>query len=183
MTHDQSFPGPSKLSVNKRVQVEDLPECKFGVVLHRMLHQIVSIRKRHPNVRILMGKYNIKAAYCRAHLSSATAAESLTVFNKKLLMALQMTLGGCPFPSRFGCISKTICDIANDLIQCKKWNHCEIFSPNQHLVKLAYHLANAVPFKQARELAVDLPVNDLGSVNVYIDNMPPICPDIGDNTK
>ena len=27
ITHDQSFPRPSKLSVNKRVQVEDLPEC------------------------------------------------------------------------------------------------------------------------------------------------------------
>ena len=130
-----------------------------------------------------MGKYDIKAAYRRAHLSAATAAKSLTVFDNKLLMALRMTFGGCPCPSQFGCISETICDLANDLIQCKKWNHCEIFSPNQHLVKPAYCLADTIPFKQARELAVDLPVNDLGSVDVYIDDMPPICPDIGDNAE
>ena len=96
-----------------------------------------------------MGKYNIKAAYHIAHLSSATAAESLTVLNNKLVMALQMTFGECPCPSQFGCISEAIYDLANDLVQCKQWNHCEIFSPNQHLVKLVYHLANEVPFKQA----------------------------------
>jgi len=64
-----------------------------------MIHQIICIRNRHPTVRNLIGKYDIKAAYHHAHLLPATAAESLTVFDNHLLMALHMTFGGSPCPS------------------------------------------------------------------------------------
>ena len=94
MTHDQSFPGPSGHSVNNRVKVDELLPCMFGFTLRCLLRYIVATRKRHPNVPILMGKYDIKSAYRRAHLSPATAAESLTIFDNKLLMALRMTSGG-----------------------------------------------------------------------------------------
>jgi len=67
----------------------------FSFALQRMLHQIV----RHPNVRILMGKYDVKAAYHRAHLSSTTAAESLTAFDNTLII-LCMTFGGKPCPAQ-----------------------------------------------------------------------------------
>ena len=47
----------------------------------------------------------------------------------------------------------------------------------------AYCLANAFPFKQAKELADNLPVNDLGSIGVYIDDMPLMFLNIGNNAK
>ena len=39
-----------------------------------------------------MGKYDIKTAYYHAHLSPAIAAESLTVFDNHLLVALHIWL-------------------------------------------------------------------------------------------
>jgi hypothetical protein len=43
MTHDQSFPGPSSLSVNLRVQQEKLPPIMYSFVLLRSIHYILSL--------------------------------------------------------------------------------------------------------------------------------------------
>jgi len=107
-----------------------------------MLHQIV--RRRHPSVRILMGKYDVKAAYHHAHLSSTTAAESLTIFNNTPLMALCMTFGGKPCPAQWGCLLETTCDLANDLIQCKEWNYLE--PPCQIDIKYKQHSICQITF-------------------------------------
>jgi hypothetical protein len=45
MTHDQTFPGPSYLSVNLGVIKEDLHLCMYSFVLHRTPHYIIDIRK------------------------------------------------------------------------------------------------------------------------------------------
>jgi len=99
MTHDQSFLGPSLHSVNKRVIKECLPNCMYSFALLRILHYIISLRSKHPTKRILISKFDLDSAYHRCHLSGATAAESLTIYNDTLLMALRMTFGGAPSPS------------------------------------------------------------------------------------
>jgi hypothetical protein len=43
MTHDQTFPGPSGLSVNLRVQKELLPPLLYSYALCRMIHYIVHL--------------------------------------------------------------------------------------------------------------------------------------------
>jgi len=48
MTHDQTFPGSSGLSVNKRVIEEDLPPCLYGHALRRLIHLIVKMREENP---------------------------------------------------------------------------------------------------------------------------------------
>ena len=40
-----------------------------------------------------------------------------------------------------------------------------------------------IPFKQAKEMALTLPIKDVGLVDVYIDDMPPICVNIGMNAE
>ncbi|MGH7954468.1 MAG: hypothetical protein ACREOZ_00755, partial [Gloeomargaritales cyanobacterium] len=67
MTLDQSLVGLSGNSVNIRTIVEELQPCMFGQALRRMLHYIADCRRRHPKTRILMGKFDKKAAYRRAH--------------------------------------------------------------------------------------------------------------------
>lgn len=94
-----------------------------------------------------------------------------------------MTFGGNLCPLQWCCISETICDLANDLIQCERWDHRKLSSPNQHLIKPAIYLDAAIPFKPAKELAVNLPMNNKGSMDVYINDMLPICHDIGDNAE
>ena len=45
MTHDQSFPGPSSLSVNLRVRQEKLPPIMYSFVLLRSIHYILSLQQ------------------------------------------------------------------------------------------------------------------------------------------
>jgi len=63
MTHDQSFPGPSNMSVNLRVQQDQLPPIMYSFALLRSIHYILSIRQRHPTVKIYICKFDIDAAY------------------------------------------------------------------------------------------------------------------------
>ena len=150
MTHDQSFPGPSGLSVNNRVEEDELPPCMFGFCLLRIIHYIVHTRFRHPTTRILIGKYDIKSAYRRAHLSAKTAAESLMIFEGILYLALRMTFGGAPCPALWSCLSEPICDVANDLIQCELWDHKILHSSNQYLITSPERLSDQIPFKAAQ---------------------------------
>jgi hypothetical protein len=43
MTHDQTFPGPSELSVNLQVQHDKLPPIRYSYVLMRTIHYILDI--------------------------------------------------------------------------------------------------------------------------------------------
>ena len=183
MTHDQSFPGLPGLSVNSRLIVEKPPPCMFGLCLKRILHYIASLRSHHPNTRILMNKYDFKSAYHRFNLSAQTALESITPFDELLFIFLQMTFGRAACPPQWGCISKTICDAVNDLLQCKEWNHSDLHSPIPDSIPPLIYLPETTPFKAAARLAVTIPVNDKGKANVYIDNVITICPDIKDNAS
>ena len=80
MTHDQTFPGLSKLSVNLRVQHEKLPPIHYSYVLMRTIHYIMDLHQRHPTTRNYLYKFDIDAAYRQGTLSSSMASESLTMF-------------------------------------------------------------------------------------------------------
>ncbi len=63
MTHNQSFLGPSGLSVNLRVDKTQLPPCMYSFVLSRILHYIADLRRRHPLKKIFLCKFDLDAAY------------------------------------------------------------------------------------------------------------------------
>ena len=75
MMHDQSFAYDLELisSVNKWVIEESLSVCVYGFTLRRMLHTIIALRKRYPNVAIFITKFDYKSAYRRLHLRARTA--------------------------------------------------------------------------------------------------------------
>ena len=181
MTHDQTFPGPSNLSVNKRVIKEDLPECMYGHTLLRVLHFIVDLRYRHPDKRILLGKFDLKAAFRRAHLSPATALESMATLEDFLFISLRLTFGGAPCPPTWSCISESVCDLANDLIECPAWDHATLHSPLQASIPPPLRLSDEIPLGQAVKLAVKFPREEIGKADIYLDDYAPIALDIGDN--
>ncbi len=178
MTHDQTFPGPSLLSVNLRVIQDNLPMCMYSYVLMRTLHYIVHLRHRHPTTKIFISKYDIDAAYRRCHLSGKTAAECLTIHNNILLMALRMTFGGSPCPSLWGIISETIADICNTLLNCKQWDHKSLYDNITNSIRHSSPLPESIPFHKAKELSVKIPINDTGKVDIYIDDTIAITPDL-----
>jgi hypothetical protein len=122
MTHDQSFPGPSGLSINLRVIKEDLPPIRYSFTLNWLVHYIIYLQQKLPSTRILISKIDMDAAYHHCTISWSTAYESLTIYDGLLLVALRMTFGGSPCPSLWGIISETSTDLANNLIQNEAWD-------------------------------------------------------------
>jgi len=166
MTHDQSFPGPSGHSVNSRVIRESLPPCMNSFVLSRTIHYIMNLCPHYPSTRIF--SFDLDAAYKCCHLSAATAAESITIFDGLLLMALRMTFGGTPCPSLWGCISDTITDVSNALICNALWDHSSLFDEISDSLDAPRLMDDDVPFHPAKPLAVNIPTNDMGKVDIYI---------------
>jgi hypothetical protein len=183
ITHDQTFQGPTGKSVNVRTQKDKLPPCVYGRVLLRLTHYIVDMRAKHPGKRILLGKYDLKAAYRRAHLSGPSIAECLTIFEDRLYASLRFTFGGTPFPYLWSVHSEILGDLANDLIQCNAWDHKTLKSPLQELLPAPLRTDSDAPFAAAKPMAVTMPQNDRGIVDVYLDDLPPVCVDINDNAE
>ena len=184
MTHDQTFPGEaSKLSVNKRVLKEELPKCLYGHALLRMLHFIVHLRYLHPDKKILLGKFDLKAAFRRAHLSPESALESMSKLDDTLLVSLRLTFGGAPCPPTWSCISETICDLANDLMVCPAWDHTKLRSPIQAIIPPPARLPEHIPLGPAVKLAVTFPREEQGKTELFIDDFAPIALDVGDNVE
>jgi hypothetical protein len=59
---DQTFPGPSGLSVNLRWQKDLLPPYMYSFVLNRTLHYIVSLHYCHQTTRIFLCKFDNDSA-------------------------------------------------------------------------------------------------------------------------
>ena len=117
LTHDQSFPWTSGASVNSRVQIDTLLNCRFGVCMRRLANFAVAARRKHPNCRILATKVDYKSAYRCCHLNHETAVQTITQLpeDNMAIISLQLTFGGLPCPFEWGVISESVCDLANAL--------------------------------------------------------------------
>ena len=127
VTHDLSFPGiKSKESINSRMDKSKLEPVMFGHCLLRLIHQIVSLRKRYPNKKIWIRKEDLKSAYRRLHLRASSALKSAVrvKMNKVwyIILSLRITFGGTSGPADFCLFSDILCDTINDLLACKSWD-------------------------------------------------------------
>ncbi len=93
-----------------------------------------------------------------------------------------MTFGGSPCPSMWGITSESITDVCNTLIQCKSWDYKNMYDKLSDSIPNPISLPDNIPFESTRDLSVKIPVNDLGKVDVFLDDNIAITPDIGDNT-
>ena len=182
-THDQSFAFSSGTSVNDRVIEEKLTPCQYGHCLLRMLHYIAAARLQFPQVRILVGKFDWRTAYRRAHLAGHSAAECITVLGDIALVALRLTFGGSPCPSLWCTISEICTDLANDLMTCDDWDPRELHSDHAHMIPPPCFISDDVPFASAKSLLVDVPVNIHGKADCYVDDISTICLDLDDNIE
>ena len=187
-THDLSFPGrTSGTSINSRIIEDSLEPCNFGKAHRRILHYIVGCRLRHPQARIFIQKVDWKSAYRRQHLNGATCFSHLTQIVWAgvtfLAMALRLPFGGKPCASEWSCISECVADITDNLLSCEEWDPKVLFSPLQRYIPPPQPLPDSIPFKEAKPLFVQLPPNDRGVADVYIDDMLTIAPDLPGNIE
>ena len=90
--------------------------------------------------------------------------------HKIALIALRLTFGGMPGPFEWGFFSEPIYDLALHLLTLDGWDPVCLFSPDATLVPEAKFLDDEIPLAEAKELIVDLPVDDRGYTDLYIDD-------------
>ena len=188
LTHYMSFPGKfSNESVNSRVIKEILEPCMFGHTLLRVIHQIVAIRKRHKSSIIWIRKEDFKSTYCRMHLDALTAVRAAVRVKLNgswfILTSTRLPFGGSPCPNDFSLASDMITDAVNDLLCSKDWDHKKVVSDFVKSVPAPKPLDEDIPFAQARELCVDIPENDCGKADCFIDDIITVAVDLGNNAE
>ena len=186
VTHDLSFPGLfSGESVNSRIVDDNLEPIMFGHCLLRLIHYIVNLRSRFPSKKIWIRKEDFKSAYRRTNLNGKACFQSAVRVKIKgnwfILISLRLPFGGSPCPNHFCLVSDMITDAINDLLNCKSWNHNEICSKFVKKIPREESLEDSIPFATARELSVNLPPEDQGKADVFIDDIISICVDKDDN--
>ena len=181
LTHDQSFDASICISVNGRVQKEKLNPLFYGGCLSRLIHYIVDVRLRHPDVPILGGKSDFKAAYRRVSLHGDIAEKCAIMYKDWALPSVRLTFGGSPCPTEFCPFSELCADLANDLLHCKAWEPTTLSSPNAARISEPILLDASITFASAKPLDIALVPDDAGKVDIYIDDGLVITPDLGQN--
>jgi len=181
LTHDQSFKASVGTSVNGRVQKEKLNPLFYGGCLSRLLHYIVDVRLRYPEVPILGGKSDFKAAYRRVNLHGIIAEKCAIMYKNMALPSLRLTFGGSPCPTEFCPFSELCADLANDLIHCKDWDPKVLASPNASKISEPIFLDDSEDFTPAKDLDIALVPDDSGKIDIFIDDGLVITPDLGNN--
>jgi hypothetical protein len=98
-------------------------------------------------------------------------------------MALRMTFGGTPCPSLWGYISDTIADVSNALIHNAFWDHSSLFDEISVSLDAPRLMDDDVPFHPAKPLAVNIATNDVGKVDIYIDDSIGVALDLDNNPR
>ena len=175
VTHDCSFPGPSGVSVNNRVQQESLQPCFYGFCLLRILHMISAMQRRWPTKRILIGKTDLDTAYLRIHAHANTASTCIEIVDELDFLCLRSPFGTTPAPAEYTNISEAAIDLGNDLLQDQSWDTNDLKSPHRSLLppeekqQSASHMAKAYPLAVeiiATEASMDGFINDIITITV-----------------
>ena len=181
-THDCTFPGPSGMSCNLRVQKDKIPDCQYGHALRRFLHGISDIRRRHPNTPILITKTDMDAAYRRLHATIQAAVTCITVLANIAYLLTRLPFGSAPAPALFSIISDSATDLAWDLALDPTWDTDTLQSDFEFLDSSPQLVHKETPFGQADPLIISLPPRDIIADN-FIDDIFMAAAAISDNHK
>ena len=86
-------------------------------------------------------------------------------------MALWLTFGGTPCPYEWNIISETICDLTTALLLYSNWNPHKIHTIGQENFPPPIFLSDDIPFIERKELIVNIPINDRGTHDIYINDL------------
>ncbi len=87
------------------------------------------------------------------------------------IIMLRLTFGGAPCLFEWNIISKSIRDLANEILFDEIWDPRTVHAPCQHLVPDMRLMDDSIPFAKGGELIVDIPMDARGMGDVYIDNL------------
>jgi hypothetical protein len=172
LTQDLSFSITEKnASVNSRIDLDAYVGMIYGWCLARTVHYIVSLRLRHPSIKIFITKYDYSDAYRRiAHLASA-AIQSIALFGKLAFVALRLIFGGSPNPPTWCMFAETVTDLANEILLCDNWDAATLQNPDQPDTPVPQVQPKTIPFGEAQTMAVHIPLSSTARVDGFIDDL------------
>ena len=173
LAHDQSFSLGFAPSLNDLVDESELIDLVFGWCLDRIIHQIVALRQKFPDKRILVCKFDWGSAYRRINGDGILVANTITtdVSGEFANLLTRLTFGGRPHPAMFSVFSEAACDLCNDVADLDEWDTSVCRSPLQDLMGETKRLDDSVPFHAGQPMAVDVEPRPQGYHDVYIDDM------------
>ena len=187
LTQDLSFStdrAAAPTSINARVDMTAYAEMIYGWCLPRIIHYVVSLRARFPDLRILISKYDYSDAYRRIAHSAAAAAQTIAVNGTTAYLSLRLTFGGSPNPPTWCMFSELVTDLANEIGQCSEWDPETLRSPAQPTTPEPIRLPASIQIVQARRMAVILPMSKAGGrVDGFIDDLINVFADTPENCR
>jgi hypothetical protein len=174
MTHNQSFKWTaSGISVNSRVDKNQLLPCIYGGVIQWLANWMVAAINKYPQTRIYSTKIGFKAAFHCLHLNSSTTVQCCTQIPelKIVSMTLCLTFGGAPCPFEWGVISELICNLATAILLNENWDPNKLNAPNQDKFPEPQFFHDDTPFGKGRELIIEIKVNKFCIHDIYIDDL------------
>ena len=170
-THDATFPAPSNHSLNDRLIMENLEKCFYGHCLLRLLHTIQKMRIKHPELRILITKLDLDAAYRRLHMLARMAVMTITIIKKIAYILMHLPFGVANGPHDFCLISEPLIDLVNDILRDATFDPSRTYSPIKHILQPPKdRYEDKTPFGKARDLFVTVPFH-YAAADGYIDDL------------
>ncbi len=172
LTQDLSFSlTDENLSVNSRINMGSYVDMIYGWCINRVVHFMVALRAAHPTTKIFIAKYDYSDAYRRIAHSATAAAQSISVIGGVAYIALRLTFGGSPNPPTWCTFSEIVTDLANEIGSCPTWDPESLRSPAQPDTPTPSELSEHVPFGQAKQMAVNLPIDSDSRTDGFIDDL------------
>ncbi|GFH61799.1 hypothetical protein CTEN210_18275 [Chaetoceros tenuissimus] len=173
-THNLSFEWLSGLSVNSMVEKKQLEEILYGHCLIRVIHIMHKMRLKHPEIAILLSKFDIDSAFRRMHSQPDQAPLFLTVLHDEdgdgAYLDTRMPFGANQGPGKFGKISETVTDLANHLMVNECWTPARLKSSFSKDIPPKKILPKSVKFGKAIPLLVDIKDHD-SYWDVFVDDL------------
>eukprot|EP00978_Attheya_sp_CCMP212_P032147 scaffold124038_cov24-Attheya_sp.AAC.3 len=130
-----------------------------------------------------MNKFDWKPVYHRDHVNWSMTIQTITqmITTPIAFINLRQTFGGKACPSVWCNLAEPTTDLANTILSCSSWNPSELHSPLQDKIPPPKSLPDSIPFAPGLEMIVDIPAEDQGKRDIYLDDGVTVSPDIGDN--
>ena len=184
LTHDLSFLITSEdVSVNSQCDMDAYPETVYGFCLSRTIHFIVALRRKFPDKRILISKYDFSNAYRQMAHKAFSAIQTILVHGKIAYIYLRLIFGAAANPTVFCGLSEMVCDLSNEITLVKEWDPDTLFSPIQPVVPPTKYLDPSIPIASTKALAVEVPTTPLGRGDCFLDDIIKVCLDCPDIIK
>ena len=96
-----------------------------------MIH---ALKIKYPSIPILLGKYDLDAAYRRIHTALKEACQCITIIDRVAFLLTRLPFGTTPAADCFNTASETVTDLAQKIAEDESWDPSSLHHPLGHKI-------------------------------------------------